>query len=113
MDVANFLGLKEINVALNVLLAVALVVVLVTLIETRIQLIGRIGKCAMSVRWSVGRFFIIYLVSLPCSYRSICFFVFYLCSNPAIKMLMVVLVHIILITKYAFYSRRNSPEISS
>ena len=55
MDVANFLGLKEINVALNVLLAVALVVVLVTLIETRIQLIGRIGKCAMSVRWSVGR----------------------------------------------------------
>ena len=55
VDVANFLGLKEINVALNVLLAVALVVVLVTLIETRIQLIGRIGKCAMSVRWSVGR----------------------------------------------------------
>ena len=55
MDVANFLGLKELNVALNVLLAVALVVVLVTLIETRIQLIGRIGKCAMSVRWSVGR----------------------------------------------------------
>ena len=54
MDVANFLGLKEINVALNVLLVVALVVVLVTLIETRIQLIGRIGKCAMSVRWSVG-----------------------------------------------------------
>ena len=55
MDVANFWGLKEINVALNVLLVVALIVVLVTLIETRIQLIGRIGKCAMSVRWSVGR----------------------------------------------------------
>ena len=45
MDVANFLGLKEIDVALNVLLVVALIVVLVTLIKTRIQLIGRIGKC--------------------------------------------------------------------
>ena len=45
VDVANFLGLKEINLALNVLLVVALIVVLVTLIKTRIQLIGRIGKC--------------------------------------------------------------------
>ena len=54
MDVANFLGLKEINVALNVLLVVALIVVLVTLIETRIQLIGRIGKCGTLLCRSVG-----------------------------------------------------------
>ena len=46
VDVANFLGLKEINLALNVVILVALIMVLVTIIETRIQIIGRLGECS-------------------------------------------------------------------
>ena len=45
MDVANFLGLKEINLALNVIILLALIMVLVTIVETRIQIIGRLGEC--------------------------------------------------------------------
>ena len=44
VDVANFFGLREVNLALNVLLLVALIAVLATIIETRIQIIERIGN---------------------------------------------------------------------
>ena len=44
VNVANFLGLREVNLVLNVILLVALIAVLATIIETRIQIIERIGN---------------------------------------------------------------------
>ena len=50
VNVASLFGSNEINFILNVVIVFALVGLLVTLIETRLQLIGRLGKFLESYR---------------------------------------------------------------